>query len=377
VVVLDIMIGTGPLAIGLFEGSPLMTLLSWGFIMFLFLYAQELQVRLMLRGINKSLIKLNGMKDVAKRETVDYFLKVGKSPQNPKERIEDFLEYFTIMPVDMDPSGLISKIDYLVNTNDQRIRDEIKHILPSATPVQTTSAQNLIEVAAGLNMIHKIIRHFYILGKRTKSPFVVVQLQIIMPFLMQEADAYINAIDAFKFSQPIGDGIGPMVVGRMMLGQKTKEVGKETILAKKDMNGRHLLFLKAEGPLATVGQPGHAMEKIVNEMKTKVNTIVMIDAALKLEGENTGEIAEGIGAAIGGIGVERFQIEEIATKNNIPLYAVVVKQSLAEAISSMKKEIAETAETVANIVHNIVSEKTKEGDTVLIVGVGNTLGVAQ
>ena len=376
-VVLDIMIGTGPLAIGLFEGSPLMTLLSWGFIMFLFLYAQELQVRLMLRGINKSLIKLNGMKDVAKRETVDYFLKVGKSPQNPKERIEDFLEYFTIMPVDMDPSGLISKIDYLVNTNEQRIRDEIKHILPSATPVQTTSAQNLIEVAAGLNMIHKIIRHFYILGKRTKSPFVVVQLQIIMPFLMQEADAYINAIDAFKFSQPIGDGIGPMVVGRMMLGQKTKEVGKETILAKKDMNGRHLLFLKAEGPLATVGQPGHAMEKIVNEMKTKVNTIVMIDAALKLEGENTGEIAEGIGAAIGGIGVERFQIEEIATKNNIPLYAVVVKQSLAEAISSMKKEIAETAETVANIVHNIVSEKTKEGDTVLIVGVGNTLGVAQ
>jgi hypothetical protein len=192
------MIGISPLAFGLFEGSPLITLLSWGFIMFLFLYAQELQVRLMLRGINKSLFKLSGMKDTSKRETIDYFLKVGKSPQNPTARIEDFLEYFTIMPIDMDPSGLMGKIDYLVNTNDERIRDEIKHILPSATPVQTTSAQNLLEVAAGLNMLHKIVRHFYILGKRTKSPFVVVQLQIIMPFLMQEAEAYINAIDAFK-----------------------------------------------------------------------------------------------------------------------------------------------------------------------------------
>ncbi|MFQ6010834.1 MAG: DUF1512 family protein [Nitrososphaerales archaeon] len=371
------MIGTGFLAIGLFDGSPIITLLSWAFILFLFLYAQELQVRLMLRGIKKSLIKLDSMKDRSRRETVDYFVKVGKSSQNPTERIQDFLEYFTIMPVDMDPGGLIGKIDYLVNTNDQRIRDEIKHLLPSADPVTTTSAQNLLEVAAGLNMLHKIIRHFYILGNRTKSPFVVVQLQMVMPMLMQEADAYINAIDAFKLSQPIGDGIGPMVVGRMMLGQKTKEVGKDTILANKDVNGRHLLFLKAEGPMATVGQPGHAMENIVNGMKTKVSTIVMIDAALKLEGENTGEIAEGIGAAIGGIGVERFQIEEVATKNRIPLYAVVVKQSLTEAISSMKREIAETAENVSKIVHNIVSEKTRKGDTVLIVGVGNTLGVAQ
>ncbi len=89
--VLDIMIGTLPLAFGLFEGSPLITLLSWGFILFLFLYAQELQVRLMLRGIKKSLVKLDGMKDRSKRETIDYFLKVGKSPQNPTERIGDFL----------------------------------------------------------------------------------------------------------------------------------------------------------------------------------------------------------------------------------------------------------------------------------------------
>ena len=48
----------------------------------------------------------------------------------------------------------------------------------------------------------------------------------------------------------------------------------------------------------------------------------MIDAALKLEGEKTGDIAEGIGVAIGGIGVEKFRIEAQTVKAGVPMYAV-------------------------------------------------------
>ena len=103
----------------------------------------------------------------------------------------------------------------------------------------------------------------------------------------------------------------------------------------------------------------------------------MIDAALKLEGEKIGEIAEGIGAAIGGIGVDRFKIEEVASKYNIPVYAIVIKQSIIDAISVMKKEIAESAERARQVMESVLDEKTKEGDTIIIVGVGNTLGVAQ
>ncbi|MGA2875837.1 MAG: DUF1512 family protein, partial [Nitrososphaerales archaeon] len=60
-----------------------------------------------------------------------------------------------------------------------------------------------------------------------------------------------------------------------------------------------------------------------------------------------------------------------------PMYAVVVKQSLIDAISVMKKEIAEASDKTVAVVQRIIEEKTKEGDTVLIIGVGNTLGVAQ
>jgi hypothetical protein len=103
----------------------------------------------------------------------------------------------------------------------------------------------------------------------------------------------------------------------------------------------------------------------------------MVDAALKLEGEESGSVAQGFGAAIGGIGTDRFQMEEIATKHKIPIYAIVVKQSIKEAITLMKKEIADAAEKVASQVHEIIKENTQSGQSVLVIGVGNTLGISQ
>ena len=103
----------------------------------------------------------------------------------------------------------------------------------------------------------------------------------------------------------------------------------------------------------------------------------MIDAALKLEGEESGEVAQGFGAAIGGIGTERFQIEEIATKNSIPVFAIVIKQSVKEAINLMTKEISDKAEDVRSQVYEMITDNTSPGNTILVIGVGNTIRVSQ
>jgi hypothetical protein len=198
-----------------------------------------------------------------------------------------------------------------------------------------------------------------------------------MPLIIQESDALLNAVDSFKMGQPIGDGIGPVTVSKLMVGKEKRVVAKDTVMAVTEYKGRKLYVLKADGPMAYVGQPGVAIKNIVEEMGVKPSAIVMIDAALKLEGEKTGEVAEGVGAAIGGIGVEKFQIEDVATKNKIPLYAILVKQSILEAITVMRKEIAEASEKVTQTLQRVIEEKTKEGDEVLVAGIGNTLGVAQ
>jgi hypothetical protein len=317
------------------------------------------------------------MKEVARKESIDY-IKVSVKPSiDPSEKIDKFLEYFTIMPVDLDPNGIIGKLDHIMRIKDERIRSEIKRMADGIGDIHTSRIENILEAATALNMIYKVVRHFYLMGKRTTNMFVLVQLQMIMPLLLQEAEALQNGISAFKNGQPIGDSIGPMVVGKMMVGKEKKMISRETLYTEDEYQGRKVYLLKAEGPGGAVGRPGEGVQRLAGEMGLKIDTIIMIDAALKLEGEKTGAVAEGIGAAIGGIGVERYQIEDIATRFNIPVYAVIVKESIQDAISVMRKEISDSFDKVSDTVFKVIEDKTSIGQSVLIVGVGNTLGVAQ
>ena len=342
-----------------------------------FAFGTRLQSYFAINEISRGLNKLKVMKDKARKDAIDYLVNVGKTPSDPTQRVDQFLDYVTIMPVDIDPSGLVGKIDHVVTTNNDRVRAEVGSMLNQNNPVTVSISENLLEVATSLNQIHKIVRHYYLLGKKTNSYFTLVQLQMLMPMIIQEADALLNATDSFKMGQPVGDGIGPVVVSRFMAGKEKRVIAKDTVMAVTEYKGRKLYVLKADGPMAYVGQPGVAIQKIIGEMGVKPSAIVMIDAALKLEGEKTGEIAEGVGAAIGGIGVEKFQIEEAATKARVPLYAILVKQSILEAITVMRKEIAEAADKVGEVLNRVIEEKTKEGDDVVVAGIGNTLGVAQ
>jgi hypothetical protein len=342
-----------------------------------FVWAPRIQSFMVLRDVKTNLQKLTVLKEKSRKEALDYLTTACKAPKDIQPRLEQTLEYFTIMPVELDPNGIVGKIEHVTRLQDDRIRDEIRALAPNADKVQVSVAQNILEVATSLNMIFKVVRHFYIMGQKTKSIYVLMQLQMVMPIIIQEADALVSALDAFKEAQPIGDGLGPMVAGRFMLGHDKVEVDRETVYTRSEYKGRNLMVMKAEGPMGTVGRPHTGLEKIMADPANKVSAIIMVDAALKLEGENTGEIAEGVGAAIGGIGVEKYRIEAAAVKSQVPMYAIVVKQSLIDAISVMRKEIAEASDKVVAVVQRIIEEKTKEGDTIVIVGVGNTLGVAQ
>jgi hypothetical protein len=215
----------------------------------------------------------------------------------------------------------------------------------------------------------------FLTAKKQNNYPMILPLQMILPFIMEQAEALKDAVPAFKQGQPIGDGIGPLVVGEMMLNTEKQKAEFETVYSESEFEGRKLILLKAEGPYATVGRPGEATESLVEKYKPDI--IVMIDAALKFEGEDSGTVAQGFGAAIGGVGTDRFKIEEVATKLTIPVFSIVVKQSVNDAITLMKKEIAVQAENVKRQVHEMIIDNTESGQTALVIGVGNTLGVSQ
>ncbi len=346
------------------------------FIVFLF-YGQRIQMYVMIREVEGSLYKLKYIKEEGRRITIETIKEIGKPQTDPSARVDRYLEYFTISPQSMDPAGIVYKLDHILDVRDTRLKDEVKIMAPASDEVQINNLENTLEAAMALNYIYKVVRHYYIQGKKTLSLYIIMQLQMILPLVMKEAEAYASALKAFADGQPIGDGAGPLVVAKLMHGYETRKVPKDCVVASVPMEGRTALIIKAEGPGGNVGKPGDAVQAVIEENEGKIANLITIDAGLKLEGETVGEVAEGIGAAIGGPGVDQFKIEETAVKYHIPLNAVIVKEDIGDAVSPMRKEISDSADKVIERVKNVLLERTKEGDKVIIVGVGNTIGIGQ
>jgi len=367
--ILDEFFGTGG------DSNPFMMLIWFLPVILFVFYGQRIQLIITSRDIKKEMAKLEQFRNDSRNELIDY-VKQKLSPNgDPTQKLDRFFDYFTIMPVDIDPNGIIPKIHHLVRSRDDTTRKQVKSMFSEINTLEVTKVQNLLEIVATLQLLHKVVRHLFLTAKKQNNYPLILPLQMLLPFIMEQAEAPKDAIPAFKKGQPIGDGIGPLVVGGMMLDTKKQNAEFETVYSESEFDGRKLILLKAEGPYATVGRPGEATESIVEKLKPDV--IIMIDAALKLEGEDSGSVAQGFGAAIGGIGTDRFTIEAIATKYDIPIFAIVVRQSVKEAITLMTKEISDQAENVKSQVYEMITDNSNPNQTVLVIGVGNTLGVAQ
>jgi len=357
--------------------TTIISLLSYVFFIVLIFYGQRIQMYMMIREVENSLYKLRHIKEEGRKIAIETIKEIGKPQTDPSARVDRYLEYFTIGPQAMDPAGIVYKLDHILDVRDSRLKDEVKLMAPASDEVQTNNLENTLEAAMALNFIYKVVRHYYIQGKKTLSLYVILQLQMILPLVMKEAEAYASALKAFAFGQPIGDGAGPLVAAKLMHGYETRKVPKDCVVATVPIENRTALIIKAEGPGGNVGKPGDAVKAVIDENEGKIASVIMIDAGLKLEGEIVGEVADGIGAAIGGPGVDQYKIEEALLEYHIPINAIIVKEDIGDAVSPMRKEISDSADKVIERVKNVILERTKEGDKVIIVGVGNTIGIGQ
>jgi len=359
------------------DWTTYLSLISYLFFIVLIFYGQRIQMYVMIREVENSLHKLKYIKEEGRKNAIDAIKEIGKPTTDPSARVDRYLEYFTISPQNMDPAGIVYKLDHILDVRDTRLKDEVKLMAPSSDEVQVNNLENTLEAAMALNFIYKVVRHYYIQGKKTLSLYVIMQLQMILPMVMKEAEAYASALKAFAYGQPIGDGAGPLVAAKLMHGYELRKLPKDCVMATVQIEGRTAIIIKAEGPGGNVGKPGDAVEAVIEENEGKIANVIMIDAGLKLEGELVGEVAEGIGAAIGGPGVDQYKIEEKLTKYHIPINAVIIKEDIGDAVSPMRKEINDSVDKVIERVKAVILERTKEGDKIIIVGVGNSIGVGQ
>jgi len=319
--------------------------------------------------LEQSAAELDRMALKAENEVIKRLKNVDKKT---RKSIKRFLEFYAIPPVNLDPYGIVKKYDHILKLEKERFDYFVSQVAPEADSEEKARIVMGLSGAIELNMIRKIVRHYVELIKKTKSINLAFIIQMQLPFIERIAKSLLKGTEALANGWPIGDSIGPYVAASMIGDAKPAEIDEETILARKKHGDRDLIIIKAKGPGGRTGNPGKVLEKIAQ--KEKIAKIITVDAAAKLEGEMTGEVAEGVGVAMGGVGVERYEIEEVAVKNKIPLDSIIVKMGQEEAIMPMPKDVLSSVSEAIELVHEAI-ERTKQKGKIVIIGVGNTSGV--
>ncbi|MDH5815964.1 MAG: DUF1512 domain-containing protein [Candidatus Nezhaarchaeota archaeon] len=354
----------------------LVYLVSLAFFILIWMFlGQKYQLYLWLREAEKATFRLEAMAKKSREILINAIKEVGKVDKDPSEEVDKFMDFFVIEPVDRDPFGVLKRLEHILDVEREKFKDIVAKVAPNAGYEEKANLEVSFAATWAVNYIYKFVRHYTLLGKKTKSMLIIMQIVYNLPLIMRLAEAYFNSLDPFTKGKPIGDSIGPMVAAKLMRGYPCKSIGDEMVAAEVPFEGRLLVVVKAEGPGGRVGKPGEAIAKLAQQYRDRLKRIITIDAAVKMEGESTGQVAEGVGAAIGDPGPEKYKIEQIALELGVGLDAIIIKQSFEEALTTMRKEIAEAVDKAIEVVKRIVREKVAEGGVAIVAGIGNTIGV--
>lgn len=353
---------------GLLDNNPFSFVISFVLLVVFFMFYPRIMLTQIMWKLEKTVKDLEDMSNGSKR----FLTREVKGDKKVQHSIDRFYEFFLIPPVSLDPAGVVKKIDHLVQGQRKRFIHFAKQIAPHLDEEGQASIEMGLAGGITLHQLSKIVRHYVEVVRKTKSFQIAMILQMQLPLIERMARSIAKGTKAMTQGNPIGDALGPYVVAKLIGRERIREFGEDMVLAKKEMKGRTVFLMKAKGPGGRLGRPGLAISDLIKGQK--VAKIISVDAAAKLEGEKTGSVAEGVGVAMGGVGVERNYIEEVAVRHSIPLDSVIVKMSSEEAIEPLRKKIiAAYPQVVESIERSLLD--SKKGSKVLIIGVGNTSGV--
>ena len=149
--ILDEFFGTG-------DSSPIM-MLVWiiPIILFVF-YGQRIQLIITSGDIKKKLAELEQFRNDSRNELIQYVKKNLAAKDNVTQKFDRFFDYFTVMPVDIDPNGIIPKIHRLIRSREDTTRKQIQSLFSEIDTMEITKIQNLLEVVTYLQLLHRIVR---------------------------------------------------------------------------------------------------------------------------------------------------------------------------------------------------------------------------
>ncbi len=316
---------------------------------------------------------VKNLEDMSRNSRKIVLRQVSEKPsEKAKDAVDRMVEFFAVEPVSLDPYGIIPKLEHVVNAEEDKIKYTVEGITPNMNAEKRANILMGVAGAMAVNQIAKVVKHFLVMIKKTKNIQLAMILQMQLPMVERMAKAMYRGTEYLATGQPVGDSIGPLIAAKMIGNAAPKLTEYDTAAASVNYKERRLVIMKAAGPGGRLGRLGRATEDVLKNHK--ITRVITIDAAAKLEGEKTGSVAEGVGVALGGVGVERAQIENISIRHKIPLDNIVVKMGQEEAITAMPVSVKNSIPKVMEAFDRLL-ERTKKRDHILVIGVGNTSGV--
>ncbi len=333
---------------------------------FFFLYPRIILHHTIFR-IEQSALRLENMSKAANKMVCK---KVGDIRTETRDKVGEFTDFFVVEPSNIDPYGLVQKVDQLIRGMEVRFSEFVDDIAGKKSYSEKQEINYGLRAAIGLRQISKTVRHFSEIAKKFKNLQVAMILQMQLPIIEKIAESELRGTEAFVNGWPIGDSIGPLVAASYM--SKPTQISEDVMVDKVTIANRTCFVFKAKGPAPHLGRIDEGITSIMK--KNKIARVVTIDAAQKLEGEPSGGVAEGVGFAMGGVG-QREMIENVLLPKKIPIDSIVIKVGMAEAIMPMKKEVYDALPKARMLVEKAIG-RSKKGEKVIVIGVGNSSGIS-
>lgn len=301
--------------------------------------------------------------------SVDLFTAEMNSGDGFQERFRSMKNFQFSAPTRLDPAGMVDRLENVLDASEDKFKRFIDNYSDTEDEEELADLNMAFKGVMGTHQIYKVLRHYRELINETKNFQLVGLINMMLPIYEELAESQKGATRAFMDQAPIGDAIGPLVAAKLIT-EEPEEVAENIIHSDEEIAGQTVHVIKSNGPGARLGKYGNAIDDLADE--NDLEAIITVDAAGKLEGEDTGTVNEGVGVMMGGPGVEKSKIEDAATSNDVPLEGIVIKQSAPEASKPMKKEIYDSWQEAVDKVKQVADEYDGE---VAVVGVGNTCGV--
>lgn len=317
------------------------------------------------RRMNSTILDLKAYHNDAE----EYFLENMKPLKEYEEKYRSMKNFQFSEPTSLDPAGMVERLENVLDASEHKFKRFVKKNADTEDEEELADLNMAFKGVMGTHQMKKIVEHFQKLINSTQNFQLVGLIQMMLPIYTELAESQKGATRAFADNAPIGDAIGPMVAAKMIT-EEPEEISEDIVHSEEEIEDQSIHVIKSKGPGARLGKYGEAIETLAEE--NDLEALITIDAASKFESEDTGTVNEGVGVMMGGPGVEKSKIEEVASEHDIPLEGIVVKQSAPEASKPMKKEIFDAWKPAKKKAEQIVKEF--EGD-IAVVGVGNTCGI--